>query len=295
MIADILYSVPSFALFLIISLFFISLAVGLTLLISRRLGLEFRFHQNDAIVCISAIISVIYAILVGFTVLYELNTFDKSVQAESEEGKAVFTIYRDALLMPEPVSAELRKQIVNYGTEVVENEWSRMANGKFLTDTGRHSLNNISDILNTLRKEKENSLSASQDSTLDELFSTNDSLFDLHEERAGKAHMSIIPGMWLVLIIGTFLTLGMTTILGMDLRLHLITVAATALMLSAVLYLLFIIDSPYRGEFAVQPWTLVATLKYIGWQKNDDINPADLNRIEERSAGRLPFKHLLGS
>jgi hypothetical protein len=291
MIADILYSATSIELFTLIAIVLLGSSLALTLVVTKTVSLEFRYRENEAVVCICAVISVIYAILVGFTVLYELGSFDKAILAEQDEGKAVFAIYRDALQLPEPASQNIRKLIVGYGTTVVNDEWPQMSDGQPLNRDAANHLNSISDVLDGLHKDQ--TLSPVQTTMVDELYTLNNSLFDIHQERAAKARMSIIPGMWLVLILGTFFTIGMTTLLGMEFRLHLICVGVTALLLSAVIYLLFVIDNPYRSQFAVQPWTMIATLEFISWQKNDDINAADFHKIENKNAEDFSKKHFI--
>jgi hypothetical protein len=161
--------------------------------------------------------------------------------------------------------------------------------GKSLDKIALTHITAISDALNSLRKDK--TLTTEQSSDLDQLYFMNNILFDVHEERAAKVHLSLMPGMWLVLILGTILTLSMTTILGMEQRLHMACVIAASLMVSSVVYLVITVDRPYRGDFAVQPDTLIATLKFISWQKNNYINIFDLHELDSLKSDKAHKKH----
>ena len=257
---DILYRMPSFLLFIITSFSCMLIAIILTKCVHKYIPLKFRYEENQAIVCVSALIGIIYAVLVGFVVLYELNNFNKASEAESAEAKAAFDIFRLAHVLPEPMSQNIRKFTVNYIENAIQNEWPLMAQGSVVNDTGITAIENIS---KELRSFNIDNLSITILQTLNSLSINSNKLFDAHQERVSKIHTALSANIWFVLILGTLLTIGINCILGMEPRLHLVCIIFISLIVAAVLYLIITLDRPYRGDFSIQPNTFIYTLEYI--------------------------------
>lgn len=258
---DLIYNASGFVLFLFISFILIGFSIITTKLVHRHIPLKFRYAENQAIVCVSAIIGIIYAILIGFTVLYELSAFDKADRSEDEEAKTLFSIFRYSRMLPDPAGTLIRSKVAEYAKYVVENEWPAMASGKHINGAGTQIIESISKQIRTLRitgKESE-----SQKIILNNISIATNSLFDDHEERLARLNATLSPNIWFVLILGTVLTIGINFILGMEYRLHLACVSAISLMISAVVFLMVTLDRPYRGDFATQPDTFKSTLHYI--------------------------------
>jgi len=258
---DFIYNVPSFLLFIVISFIAIGISFFAIKLVHRHVPSKFRYEDNQAIICTSALIGIIYAILIGFTILYELNNFNKADDAESAEAKAVFSIFRVARVLPEPSATKVRGLAVDYIKNVIYHEWPLMEKGKLVDKIGIQMIENISRELRSFTNIR--AYDAITLEALNTLALNTNNLFDIHEERVSKVHTALTTNIWFVLLLGTFLTIAINFILGMEFRFHFICVASIALMVSAVLYLVITLNHPYRGDFSIQPSTFIATLDYI--------------------------------
>lgn len=250
-----LSSVPLFA-FLCLSLVFICV-VAITLAY-YFIPLHFRYQENTAIVSCSAFLGVTYAILIGFTILYELNAFDKADMAESLEGHTAYTIFRYAKDLPAPSATKIRTLIEDYAQNAVAQEWPAMNTGKPADPTGKKIIENIMEEVNLI---KTSSISVSND--LNEVAVATSSLFELHNERVSKVHSTLNGHIWFVLVLTTFLTLGINCLLGMDYLLHIISLTLMSVMIATIMYLIIGLDRPYQGDFVVRPESLASTLEYI--------------------------------
>lgn len=256
-----IYNLPSLLLFSLISITFILISFGAIMLVDKRLPVSFRYDQNPAIVSVSAIIGIIYAILIGFTVLYELDNYNKADNAEKDEAKTMFSIFRMARSLPEPASTAIREQISKYAYNVINNEWPAMAQGKRVDDTGITIITTIAHQMHSI-KNSPNAPASSMDA-LNTIAIDINALFDDHQERVTKSHKAISANLWFVLLLGSLLTIAINFLLGIEFRLHLICTVAICLMVSAVLYLIITLDRPYRGDFSIQPDTFQSSYDYI--------------------------------
>ena len=73
---------------------------------------------------------------------------------------------------------------------------------------------------------------------------------------------------WVVILLGTILTIGINFLFGMNFYLHIFTAIAVGLMASSMLFLLVTLDRPFRGEFVIEPDSLAAVLQFIEKQTN---------------------------
>ena len=258
---DFIYSIPSFLLFLIISALCILISFIATKYAYHRVPLKIRYEQNPGVVCISALLGIIYAILVGFIILYELNNYNKADEAETAEAKAMFAIYRVADVLPEPSATKIRNLAIDYAKNVIVNEWPTMANRKPVNNTGVTIINEISEEIRSFKNVRIAHPITIQ--ALNQLSLTNNLLFDDHQQRVDKIHSSISANIWFVLLLGTVLIMGINCILGMELRLHLFCITSLSLMISGIIYLIITLDHPYRGDFSIQPTTFISTMEYI--------------------------------
>jgi hypothetical protein len=258
---NLIYSAPSFIIFALICIVCILISFVVTKLVHRYIPLKFRYAENQAIVCISAFLGILYAMLVGFTILYELNSFNKADDAEDTEAKAMYTIYRLARSLPEPTSTNIRAMIVAYGDNVVNNEWPALANGKHVDKTGVTIIGNIASELRSYKNLQ--GVDPVVINALNAISINASELFDDHQVRVSKIHSSINGNIWFVLLLGSFLCIAINCMLGMELRLHLACTIFVAFMVSAVLYLIITLDRPYRGDFSIKPDTFISTLDYM--------------------------------
>lgn len=99
---DFIYNIPNSLLFLLICVVCIIISLIVIRFVHFKVPVKFRYEQNQSVICISQLIGIIYAIVIGFIILYELNNFNKASEAETAEAKAMFAIFRMAHALPDP-------------------------------------------------------------------------------------------------------------------------------------------------------------------------------------------------
>jgi hypothetical protein len=256
---EFIYCLSSIQLFtcLTVVLFVISLiAVSL---VSRYISLDFRYKENPAVVSCSALLSIIYAVLIGFIILYQLSTFETAKKSESLEGVTLHSIYYNAALLPKPHDSNLRSLVLAYTKNAIYNEWPALGQGQKISPEGKILIEKMAHEIqgvHNLRNPTNNAINL-----LNKIEQEISLLFETHHERIATVHTTLNEHIWFVLLLGTLFTLAINYFLGMEFRLHILCVSLIAIILSALIYLIVGLDRPYQGDFVVCPHTIESVLE----------------------------------
>lgn len=233
--------------FILLSLLTIVVSVAAMLLVHSRFSLRKRYKDNAAIANASALISIIYGVLAGLMALYLINNITYTTDAVRREANALADLYRDSRWLPPEVKQNIQKNLKDYINLAINKEWNLMQDGKDISNDGDIIINSISNVLAHFNITNHSEMVIVQDMLI--------AIRNLYDARAQRIQMStteLTPETWLVIIIGSLLTIAMTFLLGMNFYLHIITVISIALMTSGMLFLLITLDRPFQGEFVVR-------------------------------------------
>jgi hypothetical protein len=249
-------SFSAFSLFVIFCCGSIAVSVIAILLIKQFVPEQLQYKDNPVIGNISALISIIYGVLAGLTALYLINNINYTDDAIQREANAAANLYRDSQWLPEPHRGEVATQIKIYLTEAINTEWPLMKAGKKITPAGNLIIDKIAHQVYLSSNHAESILAHDM---LDEV----KTLYNARQQRIHMSSAFLHPAIWVVILIGTILTIAINYLFGMNIYLHLITVIASALMASSMIFLLVTLDRPFQGEFVIEPDALQAILTTI--------------------------------
>ena len=255
---DFIFRLPDIYVFLIVSFILVSLSIITICVLKRYLPLELRYRENQTIGNISAVIGVIYGVLAGLTALYLFNNNGYATEAAQHEASAVADLYRDSKWLQEPARSRIQTEIKLYLDEVIKTEWPLMKQGAEINHDGDTIIEKISNELNNYKVTTNTELLIFRD-ILDDIRT----LYDAREERINMSSSELSPEIWIVILIGTILTIGINFLFGMHFYLHLMTVSATALMASSMIFLLVTLDRPFQGQFVVGPDAFQSVQNFI--------------------------------
>lgn len=245
---DYLYQTSDLNLFLILISFFIGLSLLALFFIRRFLPLHLRYQENAVIGCTSALVSVIYGVLAGFATLYLINNYNAANDSMEREANAVANMYRDSHGLSDPLKSNIQTAVKNYINQVLNVEWPLMNTGKTVTNTGATILENI---LNDLTHYQITNLTDSL--IVADMLTVSRSIFDARQQRIQLSYTSLSNEVWVVIIIGTVLTLCVSYLFGINFYLHIFVTSAAALMTSSIIFLLISLDKPFQGDTLVGP------------------------------------------
>jgi membrane-associated HD superfamily phosphohydrolase len=220
--------------------------------------LHLRYQENDVIGCTSALIVVIYGVLAGFATQYLINNNTFATDSIQREANAVANIYRDSQELSDASREHVQAVLKQYLVEVLNIEWPLMNRGKTVTPQGdliiQHLIKELS-----LYKES----TAFGQLILADMLTLSRNLYDARQQRIQASYTSLSSTIWVVVLIGTILTLCVSYLFGVNFYLHLFIVFSAALMMASIIFLLISLDKPFQGAYVVGPDSLQFVLSLL--------------------------------
>jgi hypothetical protein len=244
-----LFVLDDIYLFLLISIFFIVISFIAIFIINKTIQFNIRRKDNPVVGNTVALITVIYGVLAGLSALYLINNNSYTADIVQREANSVADIWRQSNWIKEPARSQIHKQLKNYLNTVINVEWPLMSSNKIVaSQSGNADIDAITEDLVKYDTNKYSEILFVKD-----ILGDTKNLYDLRQQRILMSETMLSPELWVVIILGTILTLCMNFLFGMNFYFHLLSVTATCLMLSSMLFMLIALDRPFQGEFIIEP------------------------------------------
>jgi hypothetical protein len=242
-----------------------ALAVGGLILVQRLVPIAVRRQHNDVAGFIYAVLGVVYAVLLGFMVVAVWEEWNAAAVTTDEEATSLSEIFWIAGRMPGSEGHHIQNLARSYARVVIDEEWPLMQQGKSspkawdLLDEIRNDLLSLDPSTPAQRILYEQGLERLRD------------LADARRDRMRDAREGLPAILWVVLIVGGIDVVGFTYLFGLDSTLiHLLMVAALALIIALVLFTIASLDFPFSGYLTVGPDALQQVLSRIENAKPDN-------------------------
>lgn len=253
-----LYHISDTALFLILSISAISISISAIFLLRRILNVDLSYEDNTSLGYLSSLVGIIYGVLVGLTALYLINNNNAASEVAQAEANGVADVYHDSNWLKEPAQSKMHAYIAKYLNHVIYTEWPEMKNGDPIHSEGNLILDNMENELKIYAEKNHD-----QALIIRDMIQRMRTLYDARQQRLRLSFSALNSAIWIVVLIGTVLTIAINYLYRMSFYLHLITVSIAALMASSMIYLLMTLDRPFQGDFVVQPDAFIALLAHL--------------------------------
>jgi hypothetical protein len=203
--------------------------------------------HNDVLVPIFLTVGVIYAVLLGFTVVAEWEFYDAAKTNTSEEAALLVPLYRQTRVMDEVKGDEMRHLIRSYAERVVHG-WDAFRHGTRNTAAGAASNEIIRVFASMTPATKARELVAAQ------FLQTFSQMVLDRNKRYVHATEALSPIMWVGIVIGGILTIGLSFIIYMERRWpHVLGVAVMSTLIGMLLFMVALLSRPFHGPLAIDP------------------------------------------
>lgn len=223
---------------------FLSLALGN--LIVRLAPAKIREEHNDLAGFILAVVGVIYAVLLAFVAVGVWERFDQAEARTYDEATNLTIVYRDAGSFPE--GPTLRAALRDYVGDVIEREWPEMQRGE--RSAGARLL--LESVARDIRNLKDNS--PERINVQARMLDAMDRALDDRDERISEGATGINTVLWVILVIGAFVTVGFTFLFGFKQSImQQLMIGSLSILIGLMLFLIVALDFPFRGGLTVSP------------------------------------------
>lgn len=256
-----IYDLPNSLMCCLIVGFFIGLSL-LGLLASRRVfalvpeSESERSSHNDMVSYFLAAIGTMYGITIGLLAAGAWNNYSSVEDATKAEAASLAALYRDVSSLSLPHRVDLQQALKEHIRFEIDKQWPAHQQGQVLPNTA------LTAFLTQL-------LQVNPKSELDKiLFAETFHQFNSYVEdrriRLSNVTTGLPPTLWTVLLLGAVLTIAVILFFQIrDFRLHAAMTAILSGLIGLLIFIIVVMDWPYRGEFSVSPEEMQNVLEDI--------------------------------
>ncbi len=231
------------------------------MLIVRRLAPSaFRDANRESADPVWAIAGGAFGLLLGFMVVILWDGLQDAQATVQDEASDIVNLYNLTFGLPDVADPQgLREQIKGYTQLLVDEEWPAL---------GRHESSERAEArldalwLSYMRLQSGGEATANP--AYEESVARLTQLQEARNERINAAAGRVPTALWVVLIGGTALVIGMAWFTGADdFRTHLLTTAVLAISLAAILFLIRVFNNPFQGVVRADPEPMERALAHM--------------------------------
>jgi hypothetical protein len=221
----------------------IAVTVALHAIWQRRFRSELLRKHNDVAGFLFSAVGVIYAVVLGFTVVVVWEKYDGTVANVEGEIAAVSDLYRTVDGLSNPARQQIRSGLSDYTNSMIHSEWPLMAR-RVEIPKDLVVLETIAHEVNTYVP-KDSGEADAQQMAMTQL----ERLFDARRLRLIQSAPSVPTVLWFALVAGALAMLSFAFLFGVENRGAQLVMTAILAGLIAILFIVISeFDSPFSGS-----------------------------------------------
>jgi len=226
------------------------LAIGGLLLVRRRVLPRLRVHAEDSHFSGAIVHSVMvfYGLAVALIAVNVFETYADVSKIISQEATDLAALYRDVSSYPEPIRPQLQRELRIYVDYVIREAWPMQQRGQ-TPRGGVERMNRFQAMLITFEPATEG-----QKILHAETLRAYNNMIHARRLRLDAVHTGLPGVMWIVILVGAVISLSASFFFKVDdALLHGILVTLLAMFIGLVIFMIFALERPFRGDLGLRP------------------------------------------
>lgn len=221
--------------------------VALHAVLQRRFKTDVLRRHNDVAGYLFSAVGVLYAVLLGFSVVVVWQKYDATVSNVETEVDAAADLYHVVDGFPAQSRDAIRGRLAGYARAVNDAEWPAMAANRDVPDTGANLLEAISYSIDTFAP-----VDIRQGNVQQAALQDQQRLFDARRERLIHAAPSVPVVLWFALVMGALSMVAFCYIFGVENRPAQLLMTAILVGLIAILFcVVYEFATPFSGSVTI--------------------------------------------
>jgi hypothetical protein len=245
-----LYDLTNCQLYLFIVGLFICFALIGPFFISDRIEKKFGLstEQNDIVSMYLSLCGAFFGITIGLIAVGTYDNFNNVKEIVTNESSSLAALYRDASMLEQPNKIELKGTLRLYTEYVVNEAWPLQRKGKVPK--------NGTIIIDTFQNQfiRYNPVSEKDKIIYGTMISQFNDLIQKRRLRLNSVDTCLSPTIYFVLFICSLVTIIFTWFIYMEnKKLEYSVHILTAVLLGSLIFMIIVMDNPFRGQYSVSP------------------------------------------
>jgi len=205
--------------------------------------LRFGHGDSDFNAAMLASIMVFYGLAAALTAVHVWEVYEKVEQITRHEATSLAVLYRNVSGYPEPVRSVLREDLRAYTDQVIREAWPQQRRG-IIPEGGVQYMDKFQTDLYGFQPKTD-----AQRILAFETVASYSRMMEARRMRVDSVERHLPGVMWVVIVLGAAISIVSSfffTVL--DARVHRIQVALLAAFIGLVIFIILVLDYPYRGD-----------------------------------------------
>jgi hypothetical protein len=224
------------------------LVAAAVMVIERAVPCARREIHNDIVGFVYAVVGAIYAVILAMVVIAAYDSLDDAKANTFTESNALLQLDWYGYSLPQPDHARVENLVKEYASTVINTEWPLLAKG----ESSNQAWQLLHEIRETIYSQQPTTPAAV--ARYDQALAANADLGNARRERVEAAADGIPAVLWISLLIGGIVTIGLGYFFGVKSQgLHVAIMFGLTLMIGSLLLVIYALNIPFGGPAGISP------------------------------------------
>jgi hypothetical protein len=211
-------------------------------------GMHRQLSHNDIVGFYLAGLTVLYGVSLGLLAIGAWSIYTETENKVAKEAAALSGLYGSVGSLPEPPRSLLQNDLREYTRAVIDVGWPTQRRGEIATQNGA-TLDKFQRDFEAFEPVKEE-----QKILVADISREFDALEESRSIRLDSVAAELPAPLWALILLGALVCIVSTWFFHTEsLKMHLWMTGLIAALLGLMVYMVAVLDNPYRGEVSVSP------------------------------------------
>lgn len=249
-----LYDLPNWLFGLLVTGAWVVVGLGGYMIFQRVCRVQFADEQKTLAIALLSVLATVNSLLLAFTAVSVWESFGLADQAVRGEAVTISSLARDLAVFDTEQSHQARDLLKLYARTVVAEEWPHMRSGH-PDDDALAALDGMFRVVGAIRPAQPR-----EEALMPEIWARANELIKHRRERLYAGGAQVPDTLWVVVILGTLLTIMTTYVLPRN-AFHLATTAVLSGSMGLVFFFVAAMDRPFAGKESIGPEPIELSLR----------------------------------
>lgn len=248
-----LYDLPHLVMLALITVVITALGVGSHILFRKFIHFEATDEQKSLALAVIPILSTVHSLLLAFTAVSVWESYGNATSAVVAEANTVGQLARDLAVYGSAESSQARTLLRDYTQTIVDAEWASMKGGE-ASPVAWQKFDGLFRAVSHIEPD-----TPKREALMPEIWARTNELVKLRRDRLQESTSAVPSTLWVVVAIGTLLTMAVTFVLPAT-RFNVLMSAALACSVGLVFSFIIGMDRPFAGEESIAPEPFISAV-----------------------------------